>query len=144
MGGPLAVTVGVPVSVGVGDVLAWGWTRMVTVIPCGAVVLALGFCCHTSPGAVLAGPATVCTVTLKPALCSDACALCSLRPTTFGTLAAPETNRVILDPGSTKVPPTGSPTDTGSPTATTATPTPSGPGNGNGNGNGGGGGGIGF
>ena len=64
---------------------------MVTVAPCGAVALALGFCCHTLPGAVLAGPATVCTFTWKPALCNDVCALCSLRPTTFGTLAAPET-----------------------------------------------------
>ena len=72
-----------------------------------SVVLAAGFCCHTLPGVVPAGPATVCTFTLKPAVCSDVCALCWLRPTTFGTLAAPETKIVILDPGSTMVPPVG-------------------------------------
>src|SRR5271157_57644 len=80
---------------------------MVTVVPGAAVLLAAGFSCQTLPGPVPAGPATVCALTLKPALCSDVCALCSLRPTTFGTLAAPETKMVTLDPGSTMVLPTG-------------------------------------
>src|SRR5580704_8095534 len=80
---------------------------MVTVVPGACVVLPLGFCCQTLPGVVPAGPTVVCTLTLKPALCSDVCALCSLRPTTGGTVAAPETKMVTLDPGSTSVVPTG-------------------------------------
>ena len=68
----LGVAVGEPVSVGVLDGGAAGWTRMVTVVPGAAVVLAVGFCCHTLPGVVPVGPATVCTFALKPALCSDA------------------------------------------------------------------------
>src|SRR6266702_2688736 len=80
---------------------------MVTVAPWAAVVLAAGFCCHTLPGAVPAGPGVTCAFTLKPALCSDAIALDLLSPTTFGTCAAPETKMVTVDPGSTMVPPTG-------------------------------------
>src|SRR5690242_19626293 len=73
---------GLPPSVGLagaeGDpdgVAAAGWTRIVTGVPCAAVVVPLGVCCQTVPGAVPSGPGTVSTATLKPELCCEASAL---------------------------------------------------------------------
>src|SRR3974377_1918506 len=80
---------------------------MFTVDPPAAGVLAVGLCCHTVPGLVPAGPAAGIWFTLKPSFCSRVTALDEGTPTTFGTLAPPETKMVTLDPGATLVPPIG-------------------------------------
>ena len=96
---------GVGVGDGGGD--APFWTKMVTVDPLAAVLVAAGCCENTVPLAYWAGPLPGWALTAKPAVVRIWLAVCCESPITEGTgTAPPETVIVTVEPGGA-VPPLG-------------------------------------